>query len=140
MKLRFMSVILKQNPILHNGSQKCQPDPKRARQVCFNVKVMLAVFFDCEGVIHHGFISCDLTVNKEFYLNMVKRLREAVRRKRPDFFFGGGGLLHHDNAPVHSPLPIYDYLTKCETTIILCTLYSPDHAPADFFLFTKLKS
>jgi len=25
-----------------------------------------------------------VTVNKEFYLNVLKRLREAVRRKRPE--------------------------------------------------------
>jgi hypothetical protein len=49
---------------------------------------MLTVFFDCEGVIHHEFISCGQAVNKEFYLKVVKRLREAMRRKRPDFLRG----------------------------------------------------
>jgi hypothetical protein len=69
----------------------------------------------------------------------MKRLREAVRRKGPEFG-GGGWLLYLDNVPVHSTLPICDFLTKCETMLILCTLYSPEFAPADFFLITKLKS
>jgi hypothetical protein len=49
-------------------------------------------------------------------------------------------LLHHNNVPVHSPLLICDFLTRCETMLILCTLYSLDLAPAYFHFFTKLKS
>jgi len=55
--------------------------------------------------------------------------------------FGGGEklVLLHNNVPVHSPLSIFYFLTKCETMLTLCTLYSADLAPVDFFLFTKLK-
>jgi transposase len=48
--------------------------------------------------------------------------------------------LHHDNAPAHSSLLIRDFLTKHETTLVPQPPYSPDLAPADIFLFTKLKS
>jgi hypothetical protein len=50
---------------------------------------MLTVFFDCDGVIHHEFLSRGQTVNEQCYLKMMKRLREAVRRKRPNFWRGG---------------------------------------------------
>ena len=30
-----------------------EPRPKKARQVQSNVKVLLTVFFDCNGVVHH---------------------------------------------------------------------------------------
>jgi len=47
------------------------------------MKVMMVVFFDWQGVIHYEFVPRGQTVNKEFYLTVLKRLREAVRRKRP---------------------------------------------------------
>jgi transposase len=49
-------------------------------------------------------------------------------------------LLNHDKAPAHSSLLIRDFLAQHETTLVPKRPYSPDLAPADFFLFTKLKS
>jgi len=49
-------------------------------------------------------------------------------------------VLHHDNAPAHVSFLIHEFLTKHETTVVPQPPYSPDLAPADFFLFPKLKS
>ena len=57
---------------------------KKSRQVSSHVKVMLTVFFDSEGVVHYEFPPQGRTVNKEYYLEVMQRLREAVRKKRPD--------------------------------------------------------
>jgi histone-lysine N-methyltransferase SETMAR len=75
-------------------------------------------------------------VHKEYYLKLMKTLREAARRKKPDLWRGKKWLLHHDDAPVHFCLLIYDFLTKHETTLVPKPPYPPDLAPADFFLFT----
>ena len=45
-------------------------------------KVMLEVFFDYRGIVHFEFIPEGRTVNKELYVNVLKRLRNAIRRKR----------------------------------------------------------
>jgi transposase len=100
---------------------------------------MLTVSFDCEGIIHHEFLLQDQTVNKEYYLKVMQRLRGAVRRKRSEMWRGKKWLLHHDDAPVHSSLLIHDFLIKHEMKIVPQPPCSPDLAPADF-LFTKLKS
>ena len=42
---------------------------------------MLLVFFDWQGIIHHKFVPHGQAVNKEFYVAVLKRLREAVRRR-----------------------------------------------------------
>lgn len=42
-----------------------EPRPKKARQVRSNVKVLLTVFFDCRGMVHHEFLPQGSTVNKE---------------------------------------------------------------------------
>jgi len=57
------------------------------------------------------------TVNKEFYLNVLKRLRAAVRRKRPEAWTNNTWMLHHDNALAHASLLIREFLTKHETTV-----------------------
>jgi len=48
-------------------------------------------------------------------------------------------MLHHDNAPAHASL-IRSYLAKHQTSVVPHPPYSPDLAPADFFLFPKLKT
>jgi transposase len=49
-------------------------------------------------------------------------------------------MLHHDIAPAHASSLIREFLAKNETTVVPQPPYSPDLAPADFFLFPKLKS
>jgi hypothetical protein len=61
---------------------KNSPRPKKARRVRSNVKIMLTVF-DIEGVVHHEFLRQGQTVNRWYYLEVLKHLRENVRRKRP---------------------------------------------------------
>ncbi|UYV60772.1 hypothetical protein LAZ67_1002251 [Cordylochernes scorpioides] len=101
-----------------------EPRPKKARQVWSNVNVLLTVFFDCRGVVHHEFLPQGRTVNKEYYLQVMRNLREAIRQKRLDLWKNKNWLLHHDNAPAHTSL---------------LPPYSPDLALCDFFLFPKLK-
>ncbi|KAG5310086.1 SETMR methyltransferase, partial [Acromyrmex insinuator] len=48
-------------------------------------------------------------------------------------------LLHHDNAPSHTSLVVRDHFAKNSTHIIPQPPYSPDLAPCDFWLFSKLK-
>ena len=69
---------------------KCQspeePRPKKARQVRSNIKVLLTVFFDCKGVMHHEFLPQGHTVNKEYYFEVMCRLCEAIRQKRTELW------------------------------------------------------
>ncbi|UYV63726.1 hypothetical protein LAZ67_2005445, partial [Cordylochernes scorpioides] len=116
-----------------------EPRPKKARQVRSNVKVLLTVFFDCRGVVHHEFLPQGRTVNKEYYLQVMRNLREAIRQKPPDLWKNKNWLLHHDNAPAHTSLLLRDFLAKNNTLMMPQPPYSPDLAPCDFFLFPKLK-
>jgi transposase len=64
----------------------------------------------------------------------------TVPRKRPQLWTNQGWVLHHDKAPAHSSFLVRNFLAKNETTVVPQSTYSPDLAPADFFLFPKLKS
>ncbi|UYV60632.1 hypothetical protein LAZ67_1001722 [Cordylochernes scorpioides] len=106
-----------------------EPRPKKARQVRSNVKVLLTGFFDCRGVVHHEFLPQGRTVNKEYYLQIMRNLREAIRQKRPDLWKNKNWLLHHDNAPAHTSLLVRDSLAKNNTLMMPQPPYYPDLAP-----------
>jgi len=100
---------------------------------------MLICFFDQKGIVHKEFVSPGQTVNAAFSVEVLKRLWENVRRKRPDQWKNNTWLLHHDNAPSHAALLTRRFLTDNNMTVVPHPPYSPDPAPNDFFLFPKLK-
>ncbi|UYV83323.1 hypothetical protein LAZ67_23000513 [Cordylochernes scorpioides] len=102
-----------------------EPRPKKARQIRSNVKVLLTVFFDCRGVVHHEFLPQGRTVNKEYYLQVMRNLREEIRQKGPDLRKNKNWLLHHDNAPAHTSLLVRDFLAKNNTLMMPQPPYSP---------------
>jgi len=115
------------------------PRPKNIRQVRSNVKTMLICFFDIQGIVHREFVPRGQTLNQEFYLGVLKQLRERVRRTRPELWRSGEWLIHHDNAPAHTALRIRQFFTSQDMTLVSHPPYSPDLAPADFFLFPQTK-
>ena len=50
-----------------------------ARQRQSHVKSMRIIFFDCEGVVHYELAPRGQMINKEYYVDDLKRLRDAVR-------------------------------------------------------------
>ena len=61
------------------------PRPTTARQVKSNVKSMIITFFDVKGTVHKEFVPTGQTVNSGLYCDVLRRLRENVRRRRPNF-------------------------------------------------------
>jgi len=104
------------------------------------IKVMLVVFFDWKSIVLHEFVPRGQMVNKQLYQEVLGRLRDAVRRKRPELWENQTWMLHYDNAPAHASLLIRSYLAKHQKSVVPHPPYSPDLAPADFFLFPKLKT
>ena len=63
---------------------------------------------------------------------VLKWLREGIRRKRPDKWKNNNWFLHHDNVPAHTSLVVWQFLTSKNITVIPQPPYSPDHAPCNF--------
>ena len=42
------------------------------------------IFFDYNGVVYHKVLPQGGTVNKEYYLEVMRRFREGIRHSRPD--------------------------------------------------------
>jgi len=82
-----------------------------------NVKTMLICFLDIKGLVHFEFVPQGQTVNQQFYLEVFKRLRDAVRRKRSNLWQSGDWLLHHDATP-YTALSVRQFLTKNGMTTV----------------------
>jgi len=104
--------------------------PKKGRQVAF---------FVSEGIVHHEYAPDGKTINKEFYVEVLRRFREPVRQKWPEKWRDGDWILHHDNAPAHTSHLVQQFLAKHGTAKLQQPPYSPDLATCDFFLFPRLK-
>ncbi|UYV72276.1 hypothetical protein LAZ67_9002433 [Cordylochernes scorpioides] len=116
-----------------------RPRPKKARKAPSKVKIMLTVFFDYQGIVHHEFQQHGSTITADSYLGVLRRLREAIRQKRPELWRSKSWILHHDNTPAHTALKISKFLQDHLTSVFPQPPYSPDLAPCDFILFGKLK-
>ena len=79
------------------------------------------------------------TVDKEYYVEVLREFRKRFRRKKPALLKSGQWHFHQDNAPVHNSILVTDYLTKMGIKTIPQPPYSPDLAPFDFWLFHKIK-
>jgi len=90
---------------------------EKARQSRSNIKVMMVVFFDLDGIVRAEFVPRNTTVNSEYYKGLLERLRNDVRRKRPQKW-ANGFILRHDNAPCHTSLLVRQFLSN--KIIMLC--------------------
>jgi len=91
------------------------------------------------GIVHKEFVPPGQTVNQQFYLKVLKRLRDTVWKKRPEMWNNGDWFLHHENAPAHTAFSVQQFLAKHNMTVIPHPPYSSDLAPCDFFLFPHMK-
>ena len=96
-------------------------------------------FFDSTGMIYMHWVPTEQTVNKKFYVEVLREFRKIFRRKRPALFKLGHWHFHQDKATVHNSILVTDYLTKTGIKTVLHPPYSRDLAPCDFWLFFKLR-
>ena len=96
-------------------------------------------FFDSMGIIYIHWVPTEITVKKEYYIEVLREFRKRFCRKRPEFCESGQWHFHQDNAPVHNSILVTDYLTQMGIKTVSHPPYRPDLVPCDFWLFPKLK-
>ena len=119
----------------HAGS----PRPKKAAQSKSTHKLLMIPFFDSTGMIYMHWVPTGQTVNKEYYVEVLREFSKRFCRKRPALFKSAQGHFQQDNAPVHNSILVTDYLTKMGIKTVPQPPCSPDLAPRDFCLFPNLK-
>ena len=97
-------------------------------------------FFNSTGMIYMHWVPIGQTVNKEYYVEVLREIPfKRYLGKRRALFKSGQWHFHQDNVPVHNSILVTDYLTKMGIKTVPQPSYSPDLAPCDFWLFLKLK-
>jgi len=86
------------------------PRLKKAKMSKSKIKSMLICFFDSQGVVHEEFMPQGQTVNKQYYCEVLERLRKRVHRVWPEM--ADTWMMHHDNAPCHNAISMNKFLTK----------------------------
>jgi hypothetical protein len=67
-------------------------------------QVRVLVFSNIQGIVRKEFVLPGQTANGKLYCEVLKRLREGTRCKRPDMWKKNNWFLHHDNVPAHTSL------------------------------------
>jgi hypothetical protein len=101
-------------------------DRKRRERWGLKSVALFIIFFDFEE-----FVLVGQTVNSAHYWNVLRRLRENVRRLRPELWRQKNGRLYHNNAPSHTFLFIREvfFFIKNNMTVV------PHPSYSYFFLF-----
>jgi len=111
----------------------------RQRKFRSKSKVTFIVFVDIQGTVMAEWVPSAQTVNQQYYIEVLTKFRERVRRKRPELW-RNRWILYQENAPAHNALSVVQYLANKNITVLEHPLYSPDLALCDFYLFPKIKS
>ena len=83
-------------------------------------------FFDSTDMIYMHWVSTGQTVNKEYYVEVLREFRKRFCQKRQALFKSGQEHFHQDNAPVHNSILVTDFLTKMGIKTVPHLPYSPD--------------
>ena len=91
------------------------------------------------SMIYMHWVPTGQTVNKEYYVDVLREFKKRFLGKRPALFKSGQWHFQQDNAPVLNSILVTDNLTKMGIKTVPQPTYSPDLAPCDFCLFPKLR-
>ena len=114
------------------------PDPRRPDRANPPTK-FYDPFFHSTGMIYLHWVPTGQTVNKGYYVEVLRKFRKRFLGERPALFKSGQWHFHQDNTPVHNSILVSDYLTKMGIKTVPHCPYSQDLAPCDFCSFPKLK-
>jgi hypothetical protein len=76
------SMIPKANDKVCNGNSRHLHDPTKLMSKA-HMRTILITFFDIKGIVHFKFIRQGQAVN-EAYVEIMKRLPEAIHRRKPE--------------------------------------------------------
>ena len=101
-------------------------------------KIMLAFFFDQDGLLLIDILLHGTTVNAQHYSQTLTTLCQAIKLKRPSKLTRWVILLH-DNARPHTANTITPLLQKFKWEVLGHPPYSPEISPCDYANFGPIK-
>ncbi|KAM8707598.1 hypothetical protein ACLKA7_014689 [Drosophila subpalustris] len=112
--------------------------PKRPKTQQLAGKVVASIFWDAHGIIFIDYLQKGQTINSDYYMALLERLKDEIAKKRPHMA-KKKVLFHQDNAPCHKSMKTMAKLNELGFELLPHPPYSPDLAPSDYWLFADLK-
>ena len=119
---------------------KGTPGPLKARVQASRKKQMVFAFFNKEGLIYQHYAPLGSKINSDYLIEVLGKFLKVFRRKRTEKAGPGEWILHWDNSPLHTARSTASFLSKRGIRTLEHPPYSPDLAPAEFFLFPTVKA
>ena len=113
--------------------------PIKAKTQESRKKRMVTTFFDSRGILYSTVAPLGTKINARYFIKVLDEFIKHAKRKRMHIKGPSSILLHLDNCPVHTAIITKEHMAKRGYRLVEHPPYSPDLAPADFFLFPKAK-
>ncbi len=120
--------------------------PLKALRARSTKKSMMTAFYDACKIMLVDFLPKNETMDSDYYIALLKKMKDRVRHQRPGMWTGGVDgntdrdfVLLQDNAGPHTSNPTLAFMGQNRIDLIAHPQYSPDLSPCDFFLFPHLK-
>jgi histone-lysine N-methyltransferase SETMAR len=113
--------------------------PEKTRSVPSAEKFMASVFWDAEGILFINYLEKGKTITGEYYCNLLTRLDEKIREKRPSLQKKKKIIFHQDSAPTLKSVLATEKLRDLHYELLKHPPCSPDLASSGFSPFPKLK-
>ena len=114
------------------------PNPKKSWLTKSKIKMMLIIYIDSNGLIHHEFVPEGKTVNVDVYEGILKLPLQHIWWVQPELYQSGQWNFLHNTRP-HTAISVLNFLAQCKVTVLPHPPYSPDLAIANFVFFPQLK-
>ena len=101
-------------------------------------KVLTTVFWDANGISYIKYLEKGRTINSEYYMALLMRLKEEIAKKRPQMK-KKTVLFHQDNAPNYKSIPTIAKFHEFQFELLPHPPCSSDLAPSDYYPFSDLK-
>ena len=101
-------------------------------------KVMVTVWWNSNGLIHHSFLQSGQTIIAEWYINELQTVHKKLKKEAPSLVNRKGVILLHDNARPHDAKQTLLKIGELKFETLLHPAYSPDLSPTDFHFFKHL--
>uniref|UniRef100_A0A0K0EV64 Histone-lysine N-methyltransferase SETMAR (inferred by orthology to a human protein) n=1 Tax=Strongyloides venezuelensis TaxID=75913 RepID=A0A0K0EV64_STRVS len=116
-------------------------DPKQFPKLQLTAKkVLVTVWWSCEGLLHYEFLKPGETINFELYCQLLDKVHQKLSQKRPSLVNRKGPILLHDNARPHISRITFQKLKELKYETLPHPPCSPDLAPTDFYFSSNWTS
>jgi len=112
--------------------------PKKFKRTLSNKKIMATIFWDHKGILLTEFMALGTTITSEVYRETLNKLRRLIQNKWHGMLTKGIILLH-DSAWSYTTARTNALIRLFRWEIFDHPPYSPDLAPSNYHLFTKMK-